>query len=104
MKVIAGNRRTGRTTKLIDLCWEAHQNGQVVYIVTHTVKSAQNINKLALDKGYTGFPFPLTLREAFEYRGADAAFYIDNAELVIGVMFPYMKIAAITVTTENDET
>lgn len=102
VKVIAGNRRTGRTTKLIELCTEIHQQGRIVYIVLHTEREVRRVWDMAREMGCIekGMPFPLTLDEATHYHGADAIFLVDNAELIISKFFP-MPVAAISVTTNE---
>lgn len=101
MKVIAGNRRTGRTTKLIKMAAEAEANGEISYIVCHSHKEAGRIAELAAQMDLV-INHPMTYSEFLAGRGRPSYinYYIDNAEFFIESIMN-RSIRAITITTDD---
>lgn len=48
---IIGNRQTGRTQQLINMCAEAEKRGEMSYIVCHNHSEAYRISKQAEEMG-----------------------------------------------------
>jgi hypothetical protein len=102
MKIIAGKRRTGRTTELIKLAAKSEANKEVCYIVCcsqpEAYRIAQKAKELELNIG-----FPITYDEFLreEYYGVNIHhFYIDNAEDLLAYISK-VPIEAITITEET---
>lgn len=104
MKVIAGGRQSGRTTKLIHLCAEAEKNGEVAYIVCHSSHEAYRIARRARVLGYEGFPFPVSYDEFLRSQGFTftTKYFIDNVEMLLQRLTP-LTIGAISVTIEDEQ-
>lgn len=105
MKVIAGKRQTGRTTALIRLAAEAEARGEVSYIVCHSHNEAYRVSKLAQELELV-IGFPLTYYELLQgafYGKNIKHFFIDNVEMLISKLCPGVDVAAITITTTEDE-
>jgi len=105
MEIIIGARQTGRTNKLIELCYEAENRREVSYIVVRNHNEAYRISKKAIELGMP-IAFPITYEEFWhgQYAGHNISnFFIDNAELLLQYMCKgKSKIAAITITRESD--
>ncbi len=103
MKVIGGPRRSGRTTRLIELCHEAESTGTPSYIVCHSTDEAHRIFELASEMEKP-IAFPITYDELKAFHGAPTQFnfYIDNAEYLLQKLLslPY-NIDAIAITVDE---
>lgn len=80
MKIILREPRAGKTTELIERCYE---NGG--YIVCPNGKCAQEINKKAKEMNMR-IAYPLTFQEFLSkryYVQGVRKFYIDNADMLI---------------------
>lgn len=102
MEVIASGRRTGRTTKLIEMCAEAEKNSDMVYIVTHDHAAARAIVNLARELGHI-IRYPITYDEMRISHGINrnAKLMIDNVELLIGRQTAGHEVLAVTITTNE---
>ena len=94
MKVILGDRRVGKTTKLIELA--DNYNG---YIVVHSVKNAQQVFNMAREMGKK-INMPITFYEFMhhQYGYRCRHFYIDDIDLCLGQLSQF-EIKAVTLTT-----
>lgn len=104
MRVICGSRRTGKTTKLIELCDEAEKQGEVSYIVCHSSSEARRIANMAkhLNK-VIGFPITFDELQKGQLAGQNIKnLYIDNAEYLLSLLIPY-SITGITINCEAVE-
>lgn len=85
MKLIVGDRGSGRTIDLIKSAAEAESKGHVCYIVCHSQEEAHRIARIAqLMELQIGFP--LTYDEFLHrsYAGQNIhKFYIDNLQMML---------------------
>lgn len=98
MKVIHKERRTGKTTELIELA--SSEGG---YIVCHSQDEACRISKVAEEKGKQ-ILFPLTYGEFLSgsFCGKNIkAFYIDNVEVLLAIIARGVPVNAISINKEN---
>lgn len=101
MRVIAGGRKTSRTTRLIEMSAELEAKGEVNYIVVATheqaYRVAQKAKELDLNIG-----FPLTYVEFTQHQAGRNIqhFLIDNADHLLQSLTP-VHIAAIVVEAEQ---
>lgn len=85
MEVIYGGRQTGKTTKLIEMCAEAEQRGEVSYIVCPYHADAYRIAERAKSLNLN-IAFPITINEFLKggYHGRHIEhFYIDRTEALL---------------------
>lgn len=73
MKIITGERQSGKTTKLIRIAAETG-----AYIVCRSIEEAQRIHKLSRDKGVK-IPLPVTYKE-FLQSTVRNRYVVDNAD------------------------
>lgn len=102
MKVICGGRRTGRTTKLIEMAAEAEARREVSYIVCLNQKEARRIANQATSMDLN-IGFPVTFDEFRHQQLAGQNIqnlFIDNAEFLLQSFTP-IRIKAITITDEE---
>lgn len=101
MQIILGARQTGKTTKLIEMCYEADQLGEVAYIICHSHEEAYRISQKAEAMGKP-VRFPITYKETTEgLRGGYInKVFIDNVDLFVRTLFP-LPIGAITINYDN---
>lgn len=99
MKIIVGERRSGKTTKLIEMC--AKQGGYIVCINRH---EAQRVLAEAKGMGLK-IPLPITFTDIRNQRycvGGVKKLYLDNAELFLGSLVS-VPIVAITMTMDEED-
>lgn len=98
MKIILGKRRTGKTTKLIEIC--AKDGG---YIVTDSQQSAFRITHLANEMGLN-INFPITYGEFItgRYGSGVIQFHIDNVDLLLKHISRY-PVKTITITDDIEQ-
>jgi hypothetical protein len=103
MRIIIGDRQTGKTQTLIRLCAEAEANGEVSYIVCHNRREAYRIAKLAEELNLK-IGFPITYDEFLNLRGRSfiTRFFIDNADYLLKYLTPY-TIDTVTINTIKEE-
>lgn len=102
MEVIYGGRRTGRTTKLIQMAAEAEAKGEVSYIVCHSQVEARNITKRAKEMELN-IRTPITHHElrGGAINGKIVKYLlIDNAEFLLSSLIGF-EIKAITIEDKN---
>jgi hypothetical protein len=98
VKVIYKERRTGKTTELIDM---ASQNGG--YIICHSRDEAYRISKEA-EKNGKQILFPLTYEEYLNgsFCGKNIkAFYIDNVDFLLSKIAKGVQVMAFTINKED---
>lgn len=100
MKVITGGRRSGRTTKLIEMAAEGGG-----YIVCHTREEARRIFQKAKEMGLN-ILFPITYYEFTNrsfYSPRIRGFYIDNVEMLLHYMANPVRIKGVSILTEEED-
>lgn len=103
MKVIGGTRRSGRTTRLIELCAESEASGNPSYIICHSETEAHRIFRLAKEINLN-ISFPLTYEEFANFHGfpANYKFYIDNVEYLLKRLLNTLySIDAVAITVDE---
>ena len=88
VRVIYGPRRSGRTTKLIELCKTMNETCGVnnTVILAKDYEDAQRIYKMAQDMKYPSMPFPITFPEIQHMRGSKSWYknlLIDDLDIFI---------------------
>lgn len=104
MKIIGGSRRSGRTTRLIELCAQSEANGNPSYIVCHNLNEASRIFREAKSLNLD-IAFPITYDELGSFHGMPTAkfkFFIDNGEYLLR-KFLSSKYDIDTITITVDE-
>jgi hypothetical protein len=85
MKLVVGDRQSGRTTELIKAAAEDEAHGLVSYIVCHSQEEAYRISQLAQQMKLS-IGFPLTYDEFIHrsYYGTNIdKLYIDNLRMFL---------------------
>lgn len=102
MEVIFGGRRTGRTTKLIQMAAEAGAKGEVCYIVCMSNNEAYRIKQRANEMGlFIGFPITYDEFRQGQIASQNVKFLlIDNAECLLQRLIG-IPIKAITIEDED---
>lgn len=86
MKIISGERASGRSTELVHWASQRSESGKVRYLVASNHQECWMLADMARGLGLT-INFPLTLREAMDYRGYPAELAIDNADSLLQSLF-----------------
>lgn len=83
---IIGERQTGRTTKLIELCRKMNEEHGIndTFIIVANANRARSVYAAAVELGYLGMPYPVPV--AYVSR-TGATYYkyalVDDAEIVL---------------------
>lgn len=97
MRVILGDRQTGKTTDLIKLA--AERGG---YIVCHTENEAHRVFREAYDQGYE-ITHPITFADLLNghfYAKGIRELYIDNADMLLSTICRGVHLEAVSLTRE----
>lgn len=103
MEIIASGRRTGKTSRLIKLCAEAEERGEIAYIVTFDHAAARAIVDKARAMGVV-IRYPMTYEEmktGYGYKRQRLSLFIDNAEVLLKRMANGANILAVTFNVED---
>lgn len=102
MRIIAGGRKTSRTTRLIEMSAELEAAGEVNYIVVANHDQAYRVAQKAKELGLNiGFPITYDEFEHNKYAGQNIQhFLIDNADHFLQSLTP-VHIAAIVVEVDQ---
>src|SRR4051812_36032278 len=101
MEIIASGRRTGKTTRLIQKCADAEENGEMVYIVCHDHAAARDIVNRAREMGVI-IRYPLTYEEMRNSHGMNRKIklMIDNVDYFIARQVNGHQVLAVTFNEE----
>lgn len=102
MRIIAGPRKSSRTTRLIEMAAEFRVQGKVCYIVCDSVERCSIIAQKARES-YLEIDFPISFteftRKSYYGKNIDC-FLIDNADHLLQILAGSINIAAIVVEEE----
>lgn len=106
VRVIYGPRRSGRTTKLIELCKTMNETcgANNTVILAKDYEDAQRIYKMAQDMKYPSMPFPITFPEIQHMRGSKSWYknlLIDDIDIFVQRLFGQWNVVGCTINSDE---